>query len=152
MTTPIAAPTLAPLAPVAAPKRRVDVTNLAALVLAALLLAASVAVAVWLINSAPEVPGTPDAQKVSSLAGRTSYGGDAYTGIQNAAADTENSVVAGTNSVTKYAGALQENQLAADAAWWGHLCKGLAALIVAIGAGNFITVLQRSGATRRQRS
>jgi hypothetical protein len=133
-------------------RRRGSAVNLTSLILAALLLGASLAFGAWLIASAPEAPRAPYVLDLASLAERSSYGGDAYTGMQNAAADTENSLVAGTNKMIGLASALQENQLEADAAWWGHLSKGLAALVVAIAAGNFITVLQRFGTTRRRPS
>jgi hypothetical protein len=137
-------------APVRARKSRGSAVNLVSLILAAVVLAGSLAVGVWLVKSAPTPAKTPDAHALVAQAAHSVYGGDAYTGIQNAAADTENAVVDGANSETQLASALQENQLAADAAWWGHLWKGLAALIVVIASCNFVVVLQRFGAMQRR--
>ena len=155
MTLPVAPPTPQPVTPVntlkGRPRRgRAPVMNLISLVLSALLLAATVAAGMWLISTAPGVPQSPTAQRLSSSAARSFYGGDAYTGIQNAAADTENSVVAAANASANHASTLQASQLDAEAAWWGHLWKGLSALIIVIAAGNFITTLQRFGSAQRR--
>ena len=129
--------------------RQPDV-NLIALVLAALLLAAAVVAGILLISTAPGAPQTPTAQNLSSSAVRSYYGGDAYTGMQNAAADTENAVVDAANASATHASALNASQLEAEAAWWGHLWKGLSVLIIVIAAGNFITSLQRFLAAQRR--
>lgn len=49
-----------------------------------------------LVLGAPELGD--EAPELSSAAERTSYEGDAFTGIQNAAADTENAVVEAANA------------------------------------------------------
>lgn len=49
-----------------------------------------------LVLGAPQLG--EEAQELSSNAEHESFGGDAYTGIQNAAADTENAVVEAANS------------------------------------------------------
>ena len=155
MTLPSAPPPLPPSTPVNSlegrpRRRRVPVISLISLVLATLLLAAAVAVGVWLISAAPAAPLAPAAQKLSTSAARSYYGGDAYTGIQNAAADTENSVVAAANAAATHASTLQTSEFHAQAAWWGHLWKGLSALIIVIAAGNFVTALQRFGGALRR--
>ena len=123
--------------------------NVISLALATLLLAGSVVVGVWLVDSAPIAPRAPAAAELTSTASRANYGGDAYTGIQNAAADTEKSVVAGANSVNSYARDLRVAEINAESAWWGHLWKGLAALIIVLASANFVTVLQRCGSAQR---
>ncbi|MEO6471878.1 MAG: hypothetical protein ABIR57_08225 [Aeromicrobium sp.] len=124
--------------------------NAVSLVLAALLLAASIAFGLWLVNSSPRVDRSPTAAQLTSSATRESYGGDAYTGMQNAAADTENAVVEGTNAITDNASALVRAQQQGENALWNHLWKGLAVLIIVLAASNFIRVLQGCSRTGRQ--
>lgn len=137
------APPPAPFRPRRSSVRAVVAVNVLSLILATALLVASVLAGFWLIDSAPDAPRTPTASELSAVAAHEYYGGDAYTGIQNAAADTENAVVVGANELAELASELQETQLEADAAWWTHLWTALAALIVVIAAANFINVLQR---------
>ena len=128
------------------PRRRVpSILNIVSLALATLLLAGSIAVGVWLVTAAPVGAVAPAARGIATEASRESYGGDAYTGIQNAAADTENSVVAGANSINKYARDMRVAELNTESAWWGHLWIGLAALLIVLASINFIAVLQRCG-------
>ncbi len=138
-----------PAAPARAPRRGPGLVNLLSLALASLLLAGSIAVGVWLVTSAPVAPSAPAAAELTREASRQSYGGDAYTGIQNAAADTEQSVVAGANSINGFARDLRVAEINAESSWWGHLWKGLAALIIVLASANFITVLQRVGSAQR---
>src|SRR3954453_22365595 len=71
------------------------------LVLASLWLIASVAAGVWLFTGTKSGAVHLRASRPTLTAQSTqaSYGGDAYTGIQNAASDTEHAVVEGSNQL-----------------------------------------------------
>lgn len=131
------------------PSRHGGRLNWVSLILATLLLIASVGVGVWLIESAPDGARTAEANQLATHSDLVTYGGDAYTGIQNAAAYTEAAVVDEANTLSALASQLHKEQAAADTERWGHLWDGLAALIILIGAANFILALQRFAAHRR---
>lgn len=80
---------------------------------------------------------------VTSEAERSVYGGDVYTGIQNAAADTEQAVVAGTNSLAVQAQGLADSSAGFNQALLNHIQQGLAVLIVGVGILNFTVALSR---------
>jgi hypothetical protein len=139
-----------PSATAVAQSRPRKALNAVSLILAALLLVASVVVGFWLIDTAPKQAGTAKAKELTSKSEMSIYGGDAYTGIQNAAAETERSVVESANTLAALESAQHSKQAAADAERWGHLWKALAALVIAVGAANFTIALQRFAATRAQ--
>ena len=139
-----------PSATAVAQSRPRNALNAISLVLAALLLVASVVVGFWFIDAAPKQAGTAKAKQLTSNSEMVIYGGDAYTGIQNAAAETERSVVESANTLAALASAQHADQAVADAERWGHLWKALAALVIALGAANFTVALQRFAATRAQ--
>ena len=78
---------------------------------------------------------------------RTSYGGDAYTGIQNAASDTEHAVVVGVNELATFQLALQQAIAAQDsqrsADLEAHVQDGLGFLIIGIGVLNLTVAMTR---------
>lgn len=149
MALPITISAPVPPPPPRSRRRGPGVVSILSLALATLLLAGSIFVGVWLITSVPVGATAPAARGVAAEASRESYGGDAYTGIQNAVADTENAVVAGANSINKYARDMRVAELNTERAWWEHLSTGLAALIIVLASANFITVLQRFGSAPR---
>jgi hypothetical protein len=116
-----------------------------ALVLAALWLIASVAAAVSLYTGVKTGPVHLNASSplVTSKAEHNIYGGDAYTGIQNAAADTEQAVVSGTNSLAVQAQGLADSSAGFNQALLNHIQQGLAVLIVGVGILNFTVALSR---------
>jgi len=108
------------------------------------LLVSAIAFALWLTTEAPEVsPNSATRPDLSASADYSVYGGDAYTGIQNAAVDTEVAVIAGANALSELAIELDAERAAAVADQWHHLWVALAALIVTVGAVNFNVALQR---------
>lgn len=117
------------------------------LALSAIALIAAVVVGVGFIKGSeadrPTITAAPPA--LTTTASHQFYGGDAYTGIQNAAADTAHAVVDGVNDL----GALQlraAQQTAASAyASERRLMQGLGALLIALGVVNFTVALGRLG-------
>jgi uncharacterized membrane protein YidH (DUF202 family) len=73
--------------------------------------------------------------------------GDAYTGIQNAASDTEHAVVDGVNELGAFQLALQQAVAAQEARRSSHFQSqvqdGLGILIIGIGVLNFTVALTR---------
>lgn len=125
------------------PATRRRATPAGPVALAILVLVLAFAGTVWLVAAAPEPADGPRAEPLTAAADYAAYGGDAYTGIQNAAADTANAVVAGANAANELASALHEESAAADAAHWAHLYRGLAVLLVLLGLANLGRALQR---------
>jgi hypothetical protein len=119
------------------------------LALAAFLLLSSVVAAAWLVKAAPTDTWNPSAEHLQAQSGHVAYGGDAYTGIQNAAADTEHAVVVGSNAVTDLVAAEHKDRSIADAERWAHLWKAIAVLMVLLAGANFVIVLQRHMDVRR---
>ncbi|TWG92637.1 hypothetical protein L615_000700000440 [Nocardioides sp. J9] len=114
-------------------------SHTSAVAVAVLVLVASLVSAVVLIAAAPSPSGSPDADLLSQEIDYGFYGGDAYTGIQNAAADTGNAVVAGGNATLELLTELDE----ASAERWAHLYRGLAAMLVLAAVANLGRTLQR---------
>ena len=114
------------------------------LCLASVLLVSALAFGFWLVKEAPDVSsGSVDHPGLSASGDYSAYGGDAYTGIQNAAVDTEVAVVDGANALADVAIALDTRREAAAAAQWRHLWFALSALLIALAAVNFNVSLQR---------
>jgi hypothetical protein len=119
------------------------------LALAVLWLIASVIVGVQLMQHDPEEVSALDvtAPKLSASSEHVFYGGDAYTGIQNAAADTEHAVVDGVNQLGAFQLALQkavadqENRQSASVQT--EMQKGLGFLIIGVGVLNVTVALTR---------
>jgi len=76
------------------------------------------------------------------------YGGDAYTGIQNAASDTEHAVVHGVNQLAAFQLALQRAVAEQDsqraATTHSETQKGLGFLIIGVGVLTFTVALTRT--------
>lgn len=85
---------------------------------------------------------------LSASSGQVSYGGDAYTGIQNAAANTESAVVDGVNELGTFELALQQamddQESRRSQSMQFELRNGLGFLIIGIGVLNFTVALTRS--------
>jgi hypothetical protein len=119
------------------------------LALAVFWLIASVIAGIGLIRDDPEAASalTVSPPTLSSSSGHASYGGDAYTGIQNAASDTEHAVVNGVNKLGAFQLALQQAVAAQEARRSSHLQSqvqdGLGLLIIGIGVLNFTVALTR---------
>jgi hypothetical protein len=120
------------------------------LALAMIWLFASVFVGVRLMQdeaakvTAPSVP-TP---ALSPSSEHTLYGGDAYTGIQNAASDTEHSLVEGVNQLATFQLALQQAVAEQDnqrsSSMRAEMQKGLGFLIIGLAVLNFTVALTRT--------
>ena len=117
------------------------------LVLASLWLIASIVVGAVLMLGGPTQPAdsTTTLPNLTSSATKELYGGDAYTGIQNAAADTENAVVKGTNGLAQLQLSIAQSQAAADKGAAKNLEFGLGFLIIGVGVLTFTSALQRFG-------
>ena len=113
------------------------------LLVAVAVLLGSLVGAVWLVAAAPEAVDGPTAKPIEASAEYSAYGGDAYTGIQNAAADTANAVVLGSNTTADLLSAIYDESAAADARRWAHLYRALAVLLVLLGVANVGRTLQR---------
>ena len=113
--------------------------NVASLVLSGLLLVCSLVAGGWLIRDVPEGVHGVGPGHARSQAQHIEYGGDAYTGIQNAAAETEQAVVEQTNTLAGLAAA-QVNEQTAE---WNRLWTALGLLIMLLGGINFVVALQR---------
>jgi hypothetical protein len=106
---------------------------------------ASIAAGSWLIVGAVEEP-EPSGVAVPSLSVSSSeelYGGDAYTGIQNAAVATEQAVVEGMNEMFDLAVQLESSSSESSARHMSRLTIGLGVLIIGIGVLNFNIAVQR---------
>jgi hypothetical protein len=117
-----------------------------ALTLATLWLIASVIVGVQVIQAKPaevsalRVP-TPS---LSASSEHLFYGGDAYTGIQNAASDTEHAVVQGVNQLAAFQLALQRADSRRARTTHSETQKGLGFLIIGVGVLTFTVALTRT--------
>jgi hypothetical protein len=109
-------------------------------------LVASVAAGIWLFVGASSDPVrlsatrpylTPDSVHIA-------YGGDAYTGIQNAASDTEHAVVDATNGMVAFSQDLAESSAGFNRGLANRVEQGLAVLIVGVGLLNFTVAMSRS--------
>jgi hypothetical protein len=112
-----------------------------ALVIAVIWLIVSVAAGAWLIKTAgtdDQVMSPAKAPRLSATSALSAYGGDAYTGIQNAAADTEHSVVNGFNSLAAYQQALAQAKADSDLATSERLQQALGLLIIGLGVLTFV--------------
>jgi len=107
--------------------------------LATVLLAAAVAAAIWLIVGAPDTGGH-DPSEIEPVAELGFYGGDAYTGIQNAAAYTEVAVAESGNALAELNADIADD----NAEQWKHLYNGLAALLVLVASANLTLALRRT--------
>lgn len=120
------------------------------LTLATLWLIVSTIVGVKLIQSEPaevsalNVP-TPT---LSASSDHVFYGGDAYTGIQNAASDTEHAVVEGVNELAKFQLALQRSVAEQDSKRSSNIQseiqQGLGYIVIGLGVLTFIVALTRT--------
>jgi hypothetical protein len=119
-------------------------TRTASLLLATLWLAVSIGAGIWMIASSPTHKNVDvRVTHLTASSEETEYGGDAYTGIQNAASDTEHAVVDGVNGLARMEFNLAQasmEQRHDDAA---HLADGVGFLIIGIGVATFILTLQR---------
>lgn len=113
------------------------------LLLATLGLIGSVVAAVWLTSAVPSHAGVPDTELLTAQGDYETYGGDAYTGIQNAAADTEVAVIEAGNASMEQARENLATQLEQAGEQWRHLYTVLAMLVVAVGLATFTLALQR---------
>lgn len=84
---------------------------------------------------------------LSAMSAHILYGGDAYSGIQNAASDTEHAVVKGTNALAAFELSLQQAAAAQDAARSANsqarIEDGLGFLLIAIAVLNCTVALGR---------
>jgi hypothetical protein len=140
--------------------------RVAGLALAGLLLGVSLATGIWLIvvgGRAPALTMPGGSGPISLGATRADltavsklqiYGGDAYTGIQNAAADTEHSVVDGVNALAAEIGDLDNARATFDRdvatataqahqKQLAHLSIGVGVAVVGIGIATFTVALFR---------
>ncbi|MDQ1106323.1 hypothetical protein QE364_003178 [Nocardioides zeae] len=141
---PYVPPALPPASFKASNRRRSGgILSAISLALAAVLLVGSLLAAKWVVEEAPGGRAS-GYQDVASTSSYEFYGGDAYTGIQNTAADTEHTVANATNALGEVARA----QASAANDRWEHLWAALAILLVVIGAANFVLSLQRFAAHR----
>jgi hypothetical protein len=120
------------------------------LALAMLWLIASVIVGLKLIQDEPDevsALGVPT-PTLSASSEHIFYGGDAYTGIQNAASDTEHAVVEGVNQLAAFQLALQQAMAEQDSrrssSMQSEMQKGLGFLIIGLGVLNFTVALTRT--------
>jgi hypothetical protein len=104
----------------------------------------------WLVAS---TLGEPEASNVSAPSLSTSsseelYGGDAYTGIQNAGVATERAIVDGMNEMYGLLVDLDASSAETKATDMSRVTIGLAVLIFGIGVVNFNIAFQRFADTR----
>lgn len=140
---PIAAATCRP----AGERRGTRMPWLVAMVVAAVWLVVTIVIGILTMAQTtpptPALPGLPQDLTPSSY--RSAYGGDAYTGIQNAAADTENAVIEAANAQraadaalanwsAQYEGKLAEAQLQ-------PLARGVGFLLIGTGIAPFVVTL-----------
>jgi hypothetical protein len=101
--------------------------------------------------SAPTVP----IPALSPTSEHSVYGGDAYTGIQNAASDTEHSLVDGVNQLAAFQLALAQAVAKQDSqrssSMQSEIQKGLGFLIIGLGVLNFTVALTRASGFDRTR-
>jgi hypothetical protein len=99
----------------------------------------------WLIASAPKdtVALRTSVPSLTAKSSHTLYGGDAYTGIQNAASDTEQSVVDGVNALGETAKALAVESAQRQQDLLSQIQIGLGMLIISAGLIN-VTVAFRA--------
>lgn len=87
------------------------------------------------------------APQLTARSMRSAYGGDAYTGIQNAASDTEHAVVAGTNEMAAVTVSLAEKNRALSVQvaqrQWDSWTFSLGFLIISAGVGPLLVLLAR---------
>lgn len=128
---------------------KADLFRWIALAVACVWLVASVVIGMEIMkgssSASPSLSATMP--QLTPSAKRMSYGGDAYTGIQNAAAETENSVIKSANGLAELAVDLENASadynrgLVQDAV--SPLAKGLGFLIIGVGVVNFTIALSR---------
>lgn len=128
------------------PVRRRSAARTLSLVLATVWLAVSVAVGVWLFTGVKTSAIQLNATKpnLSAQSANSAYGGDAYTGIQNAASDTEHAVVDSANGLSQFSQELAESSATLDRALSNRLQQGLGILIIGVGVLTFIVALSRT--------
>lgn len=119
------------------------------LVLALLWAIPSVVVGVNLITDTPSsaVSVGAAAPSLTSSSEELAYGGDAYTGIQNAAAETERAVVDGFNQLGSFELELQrsvaQQQAKRAAASQAHVEDGLGWLLISLAVLNITVAVGR---------
>jgi len=115
------------------------------MILASVWLLVSIVVGLILMTGGPNKSGDVRATlpSLSSSASRSAYGGDAYTGIQNAAADTENAVIASANSLAQLELTLAQATSQSAAASGKNTQFGIGFLIIALAVGIFVLTLRR---------
>ena len=137
----------------ARPERR-NVWAWLPLVLAVLWAVPSVMVGLDLIQDTPSaaVSLTASAPNLSSTSEELAYGGDAFTGIQNAAAETEKAVVDGFNQLGTFQLELQkstaEQQARQAASSQARLEDGLGWILIALAVVNLTVAVGRLTAGR----
>ncbi len=115
------------------------------LALAAVWLAVSVAGGAWLFFGTDSGAVTLHATKpvLAAESSHTVYGGDAYTGIQNAASDTEHAVVDGTNGLANLSQELADSSASFNRGLANRMQQGLGILVVGVGLLNFTVAMSR---------
>ena len=123
--------------------------RLAGVLIASVWLAISIGVGIWLIVATPGGSTKFSVRSIHLTAAsqQQSYGGDAYTGIQNAASDTEHAVVDGVNVMTDTQVALARSSAEQRHDIAAHIAVGLGALVIGVGVANFTQALRRSSVT-----
>ncbi|MFT0763078.1 hypothetical protein VRY54_08480 [Actinomyces sp. F1_1611] len=118
---------------------------------AVVILALCLAAGAWIAFGSVAQPslGPIPYQQLNQHTAMQAYGGDAYTGIQNAAADTANAVTNGVNSLNQTqvaaARAAADYQGELLAAQFAPLRYGVAVIIVAAGLINLTVTLAFTG-------
>jgi hypothetical protein len=121
-----------------------------AIAIASVWLVASLAVGFVVITGGQAGdPVTASPPQLSSLTQQQFYGGDAYTGIQNAAADTQNAVVSGVNQLGEFQPELARSQAASAEAGARSIRLGLGFLVIGVGVAVFTSALQAYARSRR---
>lgn len=117
-------------------------------------LIASVVIGVGFIQEAPESAAavTVETPELSASSSYSFYGGDAYTGIQNAASDTEHAVVDGVNGLAEFQLALEQKLAAQEARRWAEsesrLHDALGFSIIGLGVLTFVVALGRATSSK----
>jgi hypothetical protein len=119
------------------------------LALAVLWLIMSVVVGLKLMQDNPEAVSALDVStpQLATSSDHVVYGGDAYSGIQNAASDTEHAVVDGVNEMAKFQLQLQQAVATEDRQRWSLMQSkiedGFGYLVIGVGVLNLTVALTR---------
>ncbi|MFL6239073.1 MAG: hypothetical protein ACJ735_06235 [Actinomycetes bacterium] len=120
------------------------------LVLATVWLIASVGAGVWLFTStkADAVHLRATRPTLTAQSTHDSYGGDAYTGIQNTASDTEHAVVEGSNELAGVSQELADSSAEFNRTLAKRVQQGLGVLVIGVGLLNFTLALKCSAGSQ----